>query len=142
MSRLRLRAAGADDLPVLSAHVQDALVPLADMVWLRNEARFVLALNRFCWETPAEMEGGRPLHTRTHSLLSVSGVRTVRWRDFDASDRDAMLSLLGLTLSDGALELAFAGGGRVRVETEPLAVFLEDVGEPWPTRNRPAHNGA
>lgn len=139
MSRLRLRAAGVDDLTVISAHVQDALVPLSDMTWLRNEARFVLALNRFRWETPPEPVDGRPLYTRTHSLLSISNVRAVRWRDFDASDRHAMLSLLGLQIGDGAVELDFAGGGRMRIEGEATAVFLEDVGEPWPTRNKPMH---
>jgi hypothetical protein len=139
MSGLRLRAAAPEDLQVISAHVQDALVPLADMAWLRNEARFVLALNRFRWEAAPDDVDGRPLYSRTHSLLSIASVRAVRWREFDASDRDAMLSLIGIQVQDGVLELCFAGGGQVRIEAEALAVFLEDVGEQWPTRNRPAH---
>ena len=48
--RLRLRARDADDLAVIAACVQDALVPVVDMAFLPTEKRFVLALNRFRWD--------------------------------------------------------------------------------------------
>jgi len=139
MARLKLRAADADDLAILSAHVQDALVPLADMAWLREERRFVLALNRFRWEAVAETRDGAPLHARTHSLLSIAAVRAVRRRGLDGVDPHAPLNLLGITGEGDAIDLTFAGGGIVRIEADGIALFLEDVGEDWPTRSRPSH---
>ncbi|MGY9006559.1 MAG: DUF2948 family protein, partial [Alphaproteobacteria bacterium] len=52
MSRepLKLRAIDSDDLDVLGAFLQDALVPVCDMQFIPDERRFVLVANRFCWE--------------------------------------------------------------------------------------------
>ena len=49
--RLKLRARDPEDLRVLSACLQDALVPLADIAYLKPEQRFVLVVNRFMWES-------------------------------------------------------------------------------------------
>ena len=52
--RLKLRARDPEDLRVLSACLQDALVPLADIAYLKPEQRFVLVVNRFMWESAPE----------------------------------------------------------------------------------------
>ena len=44
--RLRLIALDAEDLAVLSAHVQDAVVKTGDMTWLPVQKRFALLLSR------------------------------------------------------------------------------------------------
>ncbi|HWT31128.1 MAG TPA: DUF2948 family protein, partial [Propylenella sp.] len=41
--RLRLIALDSEDLAVLSAHVQDAVLKVGEMSWLAEEKRFVLA---------------------------------------------------------------------------------------------------
>lgn len=47
---LKLRAEDEEDLAVISACLQDALVPLTNIAWLKDEQRFVLVANRFRWE--------------------------------------------------------------------------------------------
>ena len=47
---LKLRAVDAEDLAVLGACLQDALVAVQDMRFLGEEDRFVMVVNRFCWE--------------------------------------------------------------------------------------------
>jgi hypothetical protein len=51
---LKLRAEDAEDLDVVSACLQDAIVPLSDMEFLAGEKRFVLVANRFRWENCGE----------------------------------------------------------------------------------------
>lgn len=51
---LKLRAHDPADLAVISAHLQDALVPVSDMAWLKGERRFLLLANRFRWEAEPE----------------------------------------------------------------------------------------
>ncbi len=46
---LRLIALDAEDLAVLAAHLQDAILRVGDMIYLPDEQRFVIALNRFDW---------------------------------------------------------------------------------------------
>ena len=50
---LKLRAHDAEDLEALAACLQDALVPLAEVVYLKSEKRFVMVANRFMWERGA-----------------------------------------------------------------------------------------
>jgi len=47
MEELKLVALDKDDIEIVSAHVQDALVKVADILWQPREQRFVMALNRF-----------------------------------------------------------------------------------------------
>lgn len=137
--RLRLRAEDERDIEVVASCVQDALVPLADMAWEPADRRFVLAINRFRWEAAAEADADGPLYWRTHSLLVVLDARRVQTRAIDRRNRAGFLNLLALRVEDGAIEFAFAGGGAIRVETARPNLVLEDVGEPWPTRQKPSH---
>jgi len=130
--RLKLRARDLDDLAVISAMIQDALVPIADMDFLTEEKRFVLALNRFRWDQLEEP-------SRTHALLTVQHVTRVQTKDVDRRRPDRIQDLLSLTFDGSALLATFAGGGTLRLEAEALDCLLEDVGEPWPAQATPAH---
>ena len=50
---LKLRAYDREDFAVVSAVLQDALVPVIDLAWLSGEKRFALVANRFRWERRA-----------------------------------------------------------------------------------------
>ncbi len=142
---LRLRAEDEADLQVIGACLQDALAPLADMIWLRDERRFAMVVNRFMWEVPPEpvdaADGGEAgvVHSRTHGILSFQNVRTVQVRGIDQRRRERLLELLALRAEDGCVLLEFAGGGTIRLEVDRIDCYLEDVGVPWPTRWRPEH---
>src|SRR3546814_12419703 len=49
---LKLRARDDEDLQALAALLQDALVPLSDMLYEPELRRFALVVNRFMWEAP------------------------------------------------------------------------------------------
>lgn len=128
---LKLRAEDAEDVAVLSAVLQDALVPVAEMAWLPDEGRFVLVANRFRWEGP-QVE-------RTFAGLCIDRVTRVQRRGFSPADQDRILALLALRAEGGSLFLEFAGGGSIRLDVEAISCRLDDLGEPWPTRWRPRH---
>ena len=137
---LKLRARDEQDLAVLAACLQDALVPLADMLYEPSLGRFAMVVNRFMWEASAEPgTRGAPLHARVHGVLAVHEVSGVQLRDIDRSNPDVPLSLLTLRREEGCLLLEFAGGGTIRIAIGDIHLYLEDVGEPWPTAWRPEH---
>ena len=136
---LKLRARDEQDLAVLAACLQDALVPLADMLYEPSAGRFAMVVNRFMWEASPEGRGGAPVHARVHGVLAIHAVNGVQLRDIDRSNPDVPLSLLTLRLEDGSLLLEFAGGGTIRIAIADIHLYLEDVGEPWPTAWRPEH---
>ena len=134
---LKLRAEDDDDLAVISAILQDALVTVGEMVFLPEEQRFVLVANRFRWE-PQE---GEPRHDFERILtgLRVDGVRKVQRRGFHPREAERILVLLAIRAEPGALLLDFAGGSSIRLDVERVLCHLDDLGEPWPTRWRPRH---
>jgi hypothetical protein len=135
---LKLRAGDADDLAVLSAILQDALAPVAEMAYLADEGQFVLVLNRFRWE-PGDGARGGAAFERTLTGLCFSGVKRVQRRGFSPGDGDRILVLLALRTEGGATYLDFSGGSSIRLDTEGIDCRLDDLGEPWPTPWRPAH---
>ena len=51
---LKIIARDAEDLAVVSACLQDALIPLNEMRYLPQERRFIMVANRFRWERAAK----------------------------------------------------------------------------------------
>jgi len=136
---LKLRARDVEDLAVISAALQDALVPPGDIAHLADENSFVMAVNRFRWERGAA--GGRG--ERIHAGLRFDAVRQVRYRGIDRHDRGRFLSLLAIAYdgdaAEGRVVLHFAGGAAIRLEVGGLYCILADFGEPWPTVWTPRH---
>ncbi len=150
--RLRLQAKDADDLRVVAAMLQDAIVPLADVAYQAAEQRFLFLANRFCWEKadrpPLPPEPGDLAadvedcpYQRTHCAVRFEGVTAVRYRALDRSDRTRLLSLLTIEQQAGGIVLQFAGGAAIRLDQAVLSCAVEDVGDPWPTAHKPGHEG-
>ena len=129
---LKLAGKDADDLQVISAMIPDALVPLADVAFLADEQRFVLALNRYRWNDRKEQ-------TRTHAILSFQQVQRVQSKGLSRRDPDKMLSLLGVTGENDIIQLEFSENGTIRLIVAAIDCQLIDVGEPWPAASTPAH---
>ena len=137
---LKLAARDAADLGIISSVLQDALVPLSDMLWLPDDRRFVIAVNRFRWERGASGE-------RVAAGVSFEQIDAVKRRNLDSAQVDGFLNLLSVTVhpdesgGDGGatILLTFAGDAAIRLESASLLCHLEDFGEPWPTQWRPDH---
>jgi hypothetical protein len=142
--KLKLRAFDADDLQVISAATQDALVAIKDIGWFPDEKQLALVVNRFRWEAPADGDGA---WSRTHAALVFHQVDTVRHVDMPLGEPDRILELLsvGVEAADAGkavVLLRFAAHRTIRLEAPKLLCHLEDLGDPWPTRWRPDHPGA
>ena len=161
---LKLRAHDAEDLRALAVCLQDALVPLADVAFLKAERRFVLVANRFRWEAapgtvddlakgPAEEpapagdarfedEGAAApgeFYERVNCGVCFDRVKSVRVRGLNPRETDQILSLLTIAAGPGHVSLVFSGGAEIRLEVSQIRCHMEDLGQPWPTRWRPSH---
>lgn len=141
---MRLRAVDAEDLRVVSALLQDAIIPIADMAYLPESSEFVLLASRFQWEGsrpdggPTPDEGGEGA-SRIQCAVRFSGVTAVRRRGIDLCRRDRFLSLLALEPGDGVLLLRLSGNADIRLEGASIECRLSDRGEAWPAQSRPVH---
>lgn len=155
-NEMGLMARDADDLAIIAACLQDALVPISEIQYLRNEQRFIMLLNRFRWERqPASRQGSVAVQgdasfrdaddyydteQRIHAGLCIDKIVSVRSRDVDLRKRGKFLSLLTLQLDGDKFNLLFSGGGVIQLVVSELSVFLKDMGEGWPTKWRPDHD--
>ena len=143
---LRLHAVEPEDLPIISALVQDAVTEVGRAAWARRRRRFTVMLNRFRWEDAERAaREGRPFE-RVQSLLVVDSVLRVRAQDVDPRATETVLSLLALSFEpgeDGAgtLRVTLSGDGEVAIDVECLDVALCDVSAPYVARAAaaPAH---
>ena len=128
--RLRLIGHHAEDLPVISALMQDAAVRVDDIAFDAKARRFALVANRYCWEKDAP--------ARTRSALRVECVSRAQRKGWPA-DGGAVLALLAIRAEGEGITLDFAGGASVRLETECVDLLLEDLAGPWGARMTPRH---
>src|SRR5215207_1429319 len=113
--RLRLVALDTDDLAILSAHVQDAVLKVGDMIWMPQEKRFVTGMNRFAWETARKGGGRRREYQRRRSALHFARVEAVKSTGIDREATDKVLELLAVRFEpreapSGDVLLDFSGG--------------------------------
>jgi DUF2948 family protein len=141
---LKLRAEDADDLAVLSACLQDAVVAVRDLAYLSEEGTFVLVANRFRWEHGLRLGPGEAGFERILCAITFERVAAVSYRGFRRSEDDKILSLLSVRSEPGsprgAIHLDFSGGAAIRLEVERIACRSKDLGLPWPTPWRPRHD--
>ena len=141
MKPLKLIALDKDDIEIVSAHLQDAVVKVADIVWLPAEKRLVLGLNRFDWEACGCED---PCYKRRRTALRFERVNTFRCRNVSPKTKDAVLNLLAVEFDEtdapgGAVTLIFSGGAALRLEVECLECELADLGPTWTAAARPEH---
>jgi hypothetical protein len=142
--RLRLVALDGEDLAVLSAHVQDAVLRVRDINWMPRDKHFVLAMNRFVWEAAAGGSWRRRDYQRRRSVLHLARVEKVQSVGIDREATGAVLNLLAIRFEpvnepSGDVVLDFAGGATIRLSVEVLEVELTDLGPAWSTPLAPRH---
>jgi hypothetical protein len=141
LDQLKFAVLDEEDREVVSAHLQDAVVKVADVLWRPNESRVVVALNRFDWESA---QSDRPEYRRRRSALRFERVLSCKCRSVDPAGKDAVLNLLTVEFTEtdspsGVVDLIFSGGAAVRLEVECLEAELADLGPVWTAMKCPVH---
>ncbi len=144
-SLLKLKAIDADDLLVISALVQDGVVPPAELHFDPAKGSFTAMVTRYCWEKEACKASGR-VPQRVLSLLSIDGVSQVKSRGVamphpgQAQPADGPpLAVLAVIWRDGWVMLHFAEEAALALKADSLSVRLADLCEPWCAKARPSH---
>jgi hypothetical protein len=136
MDLLKLVALDPEDLAVVSAHLQDALVRVGDIVYLPKERRFAMQTRRYDWEAATPQ--------RRLTCMHFEHVTAVRVRGIDQTNKDAVLNLLAIAFEEGEVPsgtatLIFAEGGAIQVDLECIEMQMKDIGPVWAAESRPSH---
>lgn len=148
MTTLKLIALDAEDLAVISAHLQDAVMAVGDMAYLPREQRFAAIGNRFDWLTFAQTETtGRPDKHRKRAAVRFERVKSAKIQGIDLKKTTEVLSLLAIQfepaeLPAGVVTLVFSAGAAIRLEVECIEAELRDLGSAWAAKTNPEHETA
>ena len=129
-AQLKLIALDADDLAVISAHVQDARVTTADIIWRQGEKRLVVGMSRLDWE---QTLSGETSPRRLVAALRFDRVLACKSRNIDLETPETALELIGIEFypgeaPSGCAVLLFSHGGALRLDVECLECQLTDLG--------------
>jgi hypothetical protein len=147
MQDLKLIALDAEDLAVLSAHLQDAVLRVGDIAYLKGEKRFAVIANRFDWGQATAMAKKPSAFVRRRSGLRFERVLGAKVSNINLKSTDTVLSLLSIDYKpqngeegpEGHVTLNFSGGAAIRLEVECIEAELSDLGAAWSTRRKPQH---
>ncbi|MGD9509324.1 MAG: DUF2948 family protein [Geminicoccaceae bacterium] len=138
---LRLRASDVEDLAVIAACLQDARVPVREMLFSPDERRFAAAFARYRREDQADWSSCEGL-TECPSALVFDGIENVRFRGLDPADPDRELSLLTIATEPGRerlihVDLVFEGDVHIQLQTDTIDCRLDDFGPAVPSKVTP-----
>ncbi len=142
MDALKLVALDVEDLKILSAHVQDAVMKVGELEFLPAAKRFIVPMNRFVWEKKSGFF--RQHNERRRAVLHFDRVLGVKSSGIARNNREDVLSLLAVSFvplapPSGLIELVFSGGGTVVLDVECIEARLADTGGTWQATSRPLH---
>ena len=144
MGDLKLVALDSEDLKVISAHVQDAVLQVGDMAYRPSEHRFAAIANRFDWAPATGAYGGEPRLERRRTALRFDRVLEAKCQGIDPRSKWQVLELLAIQFEEteppgGYITLFFAGGPAIRLKVECIEAEMRDLGAAWKARRLPEH---
>ena len=138
---LKLLALNDDDLKVLSAHLQDSVVLVKDIIFLKKSRTFLMMVNRFMWED-IELGIFRE-NKRIRCAVKFENVLQVKSRNINQKKKDKILELLSIDSevknNKKELLITFAGNNEIVLMVEEINILLDDVGLPWKVKHVPKH---
>jgi Protein of unknown function (DUF2948) len=147
MAELKLIAFDADDLAVMSAHLQDAVLKVGDIAYLPRERRFAAIGNRFDWaDALSGDKNGAKEFMRRRTALRFERVLGAQVQGIDLARKDTVISLLAVSYQPGDppagdVTLHFADGAAIRLRVECIEAELKDLGPVWGAASMPKHPG-
>ena len=143
VKNLKLLATSDEDLRVIAAHLQDAIVLVQDIANLKKNRIFLIQLNRFMLEDVEK--GVFRKNKRIRTILKFDNVINISSKNINIKERKSFLDFLTIEsnlLPDKSYEikLIFSGDSVIKIKAEVIDVTLDDQGSPWDTKTQPKHD--
>ena len=139
---LKLIARTEEDIKVVSAHLQDAIVNVSDIANLKKNKIFLMQMNRFMWDDVEK--GVFRKNKRIRTILKFENVLNVFSKNISQIRKDNFLDFLAIETikmpdNNYEMKIVFAGDSIIKIISEVIEVTLDDQGEAWDTKNMPKH---
>ena len=141
-NKLKLIGKNQEDLKVISAYIQDSIVAVKDIVFLRENRIFIMMVNRFMWE-----DGEKELlkqNKRIRCVIKFEEVLEVKSKKINQENKNKFLECLAIKYKEISnnnykIEIFFSGYNIITLISESIEVFMHDVGKAWNAKHIPKH---
>ena len=139
---LKLIGKNQENLKVISAYLQDSIVVVNDMVFLKQNKTFIMIVNRFMWE---DFEKGIFSEVkRIRCAVKFEEVLEVKSNNINQKNKKRSLEYLAIKCSSNIdetynIKVFFAGDSVITILSEAIEVFMRDLGKPWYVKHVPLH---
>ena len=139
---LKLIGKNQEDLEVISAYLQDSILVVKDIAFLKQNRTFIMVVNRFMWEDVEK--GVFRQNKRIRCAVKFEEVIKVESKNINQKNKNKPLECLTIecnSVSDSAykINIFFAGNGIITIISEVIEVALHDLGKPWDVKHIPKH---
>jgi hypothetical protein len=136
--KINLIGNNQEDLRVISAYLQDSIVTVKDIVFLKQNRTFVMIVNRFMWEDTEKIDSKK--NKRIRCAVKFEEVTKVESININQKNKNKPMECLAMecsTSNDQTYKtmIFFAGNGIITVISETIEVVLQDLGKPWSTKH-------
>ena len=141
-SYLKLYGKNLEDLRIISAHLQDSIVKIKELIFLKKNQTFLIMVKRFMWE---DIEKGLFRNPkRINSVIKFNNVLRVISKNINQLNKNRILELLTIETkfldnSNYEISLIFSGDSTITIITENIDIILDDQGIPWEAKSFPKH---
>ena len=139
---LNLAGNNNKDLKVISAYLQDSVVAIRDIVFLKQNKSFVMIVNRFMWED-VEKEVFKN-SKRIRSAVKFEGVIKVKSKNINQKNKNKPLEYLAMecdsdNVGNKKISIFFSGNSAITIISEVVEVVMSDLGDSWHVKHIPKH---
>ena len=139
---LRLLGKNQEDLKVISAYLQDSVLIVKDIAFLKQNRTFVMMVNRFMWEDAEK--GVFRQNKRIRCAVKFEEVIKVKSKNINQKNKNKPLECLAIKCNaifdeTYKIKIFFAGGSIITIISEVIEVVLHDLGKPWNVKHIPMH---
>ena len=140
--KLKLIGKSIEDLKTISAYLQDSIVTINDIIFLKTNKFFIIIVNRFMWEDAEK--GLFRENKRIRCAVKFNRVFKVISKNINQKKKDKILEFLAIETilmsnSSYKIRLIFAGDSVITVFAEEIDVYLDDLGQSWNVKKAPRH---
>ena len=138
----KLLGKNQEDLKIISAYLQDSIIIVKDIVFLKQNRTFIMIVNRFMWE---DVEKGIfRQNKRIRCAVKFEEVIKVECKNINQKNKNKPLECLAIKCSSifdetYKIKIFFAGNSVITVTLEAIEVALHDLGKLWHVKHIPIH---
>ena len=134
--KLHLFGKDKEDYKIFSSLLQDAAVPISEILFDEIRNQLFLTCSRFLWERKIQNEE----KTRVLSGICFDKVKNVKKKNFPSQNSNDVLNLLFINKSKNYVEIVFSNNIILRLEGDMISFRFDDFNKEWPTIFLPQHS--